>query len=269
MSKATVIGVACDMRLAALLRRLAACVLLWVATLATADAQNLNVFSAASLKESLDEVARSFEREHGQRVSIAYAASSALARQIENGAPADIFISADLDWMDYLAQRQLIKAATRVNLLGNEIVVIAPADSKTTLKIAPGMPLAGLLGDGRLALADPDTVPAGKYARAALVKLGVWGSVEKKLARGENVRAALTYVARGEAPLGIVYRTDAYAEKRVRVLATFPADTHPSIIYPAALVAAGRNPAAAILLGYLQGREARLIFEKYGFIMGR
>jgi molybdate transport system substrate-binding protein len=170
--------------------------------------------------------------------------------------------------MDYLAQRQLINSATRVNLLGNRIVVIASAASTATLAVAPGMPLVQLLGDGRLAMADPDSVPAGKYARAALEKLGVWASVERKLARGENVRAALNYVARGEAPLGIVYQTDAYAEKRVRVLATFPAGTHPPVIYPAALVTAGRNPLAPLFLAYLQAPGARSIFEKYGFTMG-
>jgi molybdate transport system substrate-binding protein len=233
----------------------------------TADARNLVVFAAASLKEALDEAGQQFQRANGQKAVVSYAASPALAKQIENGAPADVFISADLDWMDYVEQRKLIKPGTRVNLLRNRLVLIAPADSKVQIEIKPGFPLTNLLGDGKLSMADPDSVPAGKYGRAALEKLGVWSSVERKLARGDNVRTALNFVARGEAPLGIVYQTDAYAEKKVRVVARFPQDTYPAIIYPIAVIASSRHAAAPVFANYLKSREARAIFEKYGFSM--
>jgi molybdate transport system substrate-binding protein len=229
------------------------------------QAQDLTVFAAASLKEALDEVGQEFQRVNGHRSAIAYAASSALAKQIENGAPADVFISADLDWMDYLAKRQMINIATRTNLLRNRLVLIAPSDSRLTARIAPGFPLAKMLGGERLAVADPDSVPAGKYARAALEKLGVWASVEPRLARGDNVRAALNFVARGETPLGIVYQTDAIAEKRVKLVAQFPADTHPPIVYPVALTVGPRHAAASAFLVFLKSKAARGIFEKHGF----
>jgi molybdate transport system substrate-binding protein len=232
-----------------------------------AQAQDLTVFAAASLKEALDDAATQFQRANGQKVVISYAASSALAKQIENGAPADVFISADLDWMDYVEQRKLIRAGTRANLLRNRLVLIAPADSKAQFEIKTGFPLAKLLGDGKLSMADPDSVPAGKYGKTALEKLGVWGSVEGKVARGDNVRTALNFVARGEAPLGIVYQTDAFAEKKVRVVAQFPQDTHPAIIYPVAVIASSRNAAAPVFVNYLKSAEARAIFEKYGFSM--
>lgn len=232
-----------------------------------AQAQDLTVFAAASLKEALDDAATQFQRANGQKVVISYAASSALAKQIENGAPADVFISADLDWMDYVEQRKLIRAGTRANLLRNRLVLIAPADSKAQFEIKTGFPLAKLLGDGKLSMADPDSVPAGKYGKAALEKLGVWGSVEGKVARGDNVRTALNFVARGEAPLGIVYQTDAFAEKKVRVVAQFPQDTHPAIIYPVAVIASSRNAVAPVFVNYLKSAEARAIFEKYGFSM--
>lgn len=238
-------------------------------TAAPVRAQDLIVFAAASLKESLDQVAQTFQRANRQKVVVAYASSSALARQIENGAPADIFISADQDWMDYLATRRLIDAATRADLVRNRLVLIAPADSKAKIDITPGFALAKLLGEGRLAIADPDHVPAGKYGRAALAKLGVWKSVENRLARAENVRAALIFVARGETPLGIVYQTDAYAEKKVRVIAQFPADTHPPIVYPVAVTAASKHPSAASFMSFLKAPEARAIFERFGFTMGR
>jgi molybdate transport system substrate-binding protein len=244
-----------------------AAALLLLPGMVAADAQDLLIFAAASLKEALDEAGQEFQRASGTKAVVAYAASSALAKQIENGAPADIFISADLDWMDYLAQRKLINAATRANLLGNRLVLITPADSKIQTEIKPGFPIAKLLGEGRLAVADPDSVPAGKYARAALAKLGVWASVENKLARGDNVRAALNFVARGETPLGIVYQTDAYAEKRVKVVAQFPADTHSPIVYPAALTAGARHAAAPAYLAFLKSKAARAIFAKHGFSM--
>ncbi len=230
-----------------------------------AQAQDLTVFAAASLKEALDETAQQFQRANGPKVVVAYAASPALAKQIENGAPADIFISADLDWMDYVEQRKLVRAGTRANLLHNRLVLIAPADSKLQIELKPGFPLAKLLGDGKLSMADPDSVPAGKYGKAALEKLGVWSGVEGRVARGDNVRAALVFVARGEAPLGIVYQTDAFAEKKVRVVAQFPQDSHPAITYPVAVMAASRHPAAAPFMNYLKSAEARAIFEKYGF----
>ncbi|MEO7728578.1 MAG: molybdate ABC transporter substrate-binding protein [Burkholderiales bacterium] len=228
-------------------------------------AQGLTVFAAASMKEALDEAGQGFQRGRGRKVVVSYAASSALAKQIENGAPADVFISADLDWMDYIEQRKLIRAGTRANLLRNRLVLIAPADGKLQTEIKPGFGLAKLLGDGKLSMADPDSVPAGKYGKAALEKLGEWRSVEGKVARGDNVRTALNFVARGEAPLGIVYETDAYAEKQVRIVARFPESSHPAIIYPAAVVATSKHAAAAVFVSYLKSAEARAIFEKYGF----
>jgi molybdate transport system substrate-binding protein len=232
-----------------------------------AHAQDLTVFAAASLKEALDEAAQQFQRANSAKAVVSYAASPALAKQIENGAPADIFISADLDWMDYIDQRKLAKAGTRANLLRNRLVLIAPAESKVQTEIKPGFPLLKLLGDGRLAMADPDSVPAGKYGKAALEKLGVWSGVESRVARAENVRAALNFVARSETPLGIVYQTDANAEKKVRVVAQFPPDTYPAIIYPVAIVASSKHPAATAFVNYLKSAEARAIFEKYGFSM--
>jgi molybdate transport system substrate-binding protein len=245
--------------------RVIAAVLFLLPGIGTADAQDLVVFAAASLKEALDEAALQFQRANGQKVVVSYAASPALAKQIENGAPADVFISADLDWMDYVEQRKLIKPGTRVNLLRNRLVMIAPAGSQVQVEIKPGFPLEKLLGEGKLSMANPDSVPAGKYGRAALEKLGVWSSIERRVVRADNVRTALIFVARGEAPLGIVYQTDAYAEKKVRIVAQFPQDTHPAIIYPIAVIASSRHAAAPVFVNYLKSREARAIFEKYGF----
>lgn len=233
-----------------------------------AAAEPVTVFAAASLKGSLDEAVAAWQAESGDTASISYAGSSALAKQIEQGAPAELFISADLAWMDYLAERKLIAADTRVNLLGNRIVLIAPKTSTAAIDIAPGMDLAGLLGDGKLAMADPAAVPAGKYGKAALEKLGVWQSVAGSVAAAENVRAALLLVSRGEAPLGIVYSTDAAADPGVRVVATFPADTHPPIVYPAAVTADAKTAAAAAgLLDFLKGPKAQAIFAKAGFVV--
>lgn len=229
----------------------------------TAAAQ-LTVFAAASLKEALDANSRGFERATGHRVALSYAASNALARQIENGAPAHLFVSADRDWMDYLDRRGLLVPGSRRDLLGNRLVLVAPAGSVAALAIRPGLDLASALGGGRLAMANPDSVPAGKYGRAALETLGAWAAVEKRLARTENVRAALALVSRGEAPLGIVYRTDALADPRVRIVDTFPESSHPSIVYPAAQVR-GADAAAGALLDYLAGPLARPIWEKHGF----
>lgn len=236
-------------------------------TAGQAQAQNLVVFAASSLKEALDEVSRNFSRNGQTKTVISYAASSMLAKQIESGAPADVFISADLDWMDYLDQRKLIRAGSRLNLLGNRLVLIAPADRNTAVVIKAGFSLARLLGDGRLALADPDAVPAGKYGRAALMKLGVWDSVSSKVVRAENVRAALNFVARGESPFGIVYGSDAQVEKKVRIAGEFPRDTYPAIIYPAGIVMSSKSAVSQPYLEYLKSREARAIFEHYGFIV--
>jgi len=230
-----------------------------------AQTRDVLVFAAASLKDALDEVNAQYRQQRGRGAAISYAASSALARQIEAGAPADIFISADLDWMDYLAQRNLIRPATRSNLLGNRIVLVAPASSTANLTIAPGFPLAQLLGQSRLAMADTTAVPAGRYGKAALEALGVWGSVENRLAQAENVRAALLLVSRGEAAFGIVYQTDAAADRNVRVVGTFPESTHPPIIYPIALVAGSADPDAQAFLDYIRSPAARPLFERQGF----
>jgi molybdate transport system substrate-binding protein len=229
------------------------------------EAANVTVFAAASLKEAMDEQARQFESHTGNRVVISYAASNALAKQIEAGAPADLFISADLDWMDFLDKRMMLAPGTRVTLLRNTLVLIAPASSPVNLKIAPGFALVAALGAERLAMANPDSIPAGKYGRSALESLGVWAGVEARIARTENVRAALALVARGEAALGIVYSTDALAEKGVRIVDTFPASSHPAILYPAAIVAARVSPAARPLLDYLRSPSAAPVWKKYGF----
>ena len=222
------------------------------------------VFAAASVQTALDEIAPAAERATGVRMRMSYAASSALARQIENGAPADIFLSADLEWMDYVAERRLIQAGSRVNLLGNQLVLIATASRPVTLKIAPGFPLAATLGRDRLAMANPDVAPAGKYGRAALTTLGVWDSVAGKVASTETVRGALLLVARGEAPLGIVYRTDAIVEPRVVVVDRFPESTHPPIVYPVATTSVAK-PAAGKILEFLKSPAARAVYDRQGF----
>ena len=231
-----------------------------------AESKPVVVFAAASLKNALDEIAAGWTAKSGIKVKTSYAASSALAKQIEQGAPADLFISADLDWMDYAEKKNLVKAATRGNLLGNSLVLAASKDwTKGDITINPNFLLAALLGDGRLAIANVAAVPAGKYGKAALEKLGVWSSVAYKLAEAENVRAALALVARGEAPLGIVYRTDAAAEAGVKIIGTLPEESHPPIVYPAALLANSRDTGAEEFLRYLAGPEARAVFEKNGF----
>ncbi|MCB1379927.1 MAG: molybdate ABC transporter substrate-binding protein [Alphaproteobacteria bacterium] len=230
-----------------------------------AAAGRLTVFAAASLKTALDEVRAVWMADTGKEVTISYAASSALARQIEQGAPADIFISADLDWMNYLTDRNLVRLDGVIRLLGNEIVLIAPRESKAETTIAKGFPLVSLLGGGRLAMGDVKAVPAGKYGKQALETLGVWGSVKSRIAQAENVRAALKLVATGEAPLGIVYQTDAAAEPAVRIIGVFPAYSHNPIVYPAGPVAASSNPDAAAFLTYLQSPKARNLFGTQGF----
>jgi molybdate transport system substrate-binding protein len=222
------------------------------------------VFGAASLTDVLDELGAAFTAQTQVQVKSSLAASSALAKQIEAGAPADVFFSADLEWMDYLQQRNLLRPGSRHDVVLNRLVLIAPADSKISLKIGPGFGLLKALGDGKLATGDPDSVPVGKYAHTALEKLGVWDSVSSRIVRAENVRSALAFVARGEAPLGIVYRTDALAEKRVRIVDVFPEDTHPPVTYPVALTK-GASPEAQRFEDFVTSAAAKPIFLKYGF----
>jgi molybdate transport system substrate-binding protein len=227
-------------------------------------AQPVTVFAAASLTDSLNAVADAYQAKTGGRIILSFGASSTLARQIEQGAPADIFLSADGDWMDYLQKKALIAENSRKNLLGNRLVLVAAADAKPAPKIAPGFDLAGALGDGRLALADPASVPAGKYAKAALTSLGVWDSVASKVAQAENVRVALEYVTRGEAPYGIVYATDAKVAPNLPIAGVFPESSHPPIVYPAALTKKAA-PGAKAFLDFLGSAQARAIFLKAGF----
>ena len=232
---------------------------------ASAQDKSITVFAAASMKNALDDVDAAFTKKTGVKVVASYDASSALMKQIEAGAPADVFISADLKWMDYGSQKKLVKDDTRVNLLGNTLVLIAAKDSKIdNVAIKPGFDLAKLAGDGRIATGDVKAVPVGIYAQAALQKLGAWQTVEPKMAMTQNVRAALTLVARGEAPLGIVYSTDAKVEPGVKVVATFPEDSHDPIIYPVAATA-NAKPDATAYLAFLRSAAAKTIFENYGF----
>jgi molybdate transport system substrate-binding protein len=232
-----------------------------------ARAQNvtLTAFAAASMKNAVDDINAAFTNRTGIKVVSSYAASSALAKQIEAGAPADLFASADLEWMDYVAGKRLIKDDTRVNLLGNRLVLIAPKDSKiNSVTIGPGFDLAKLAGDGRIATGDVRAVPAGKYAKAALEKLGAWTAAAPKFAMAENVRAALTLVGRGEAPLGIVYETDARAEPNVKIVGRFPDDSHRPIVYPVALTV-NAKPDAVTYIAFMRSNLAKTIFETYGF----
>jgi molybdate transport system substrate-binding protein len=225
----------------------------------------ITVFAAASLKTAIDDAAIAFAAEGGAPLVASYAASPALAKQIEQGAPADLFISADLDWMDYIEKKEMIRSPTRTTIAGNALVLIAPASRPVQLRLEPGVDLGGALGGGRLAMTDFRAVPAGKYAKAALEHLGAWTGVEDKLAPAENVRAALALVALGEAPLGIVYRSDAAAEPRVRVVATFPAASHPPIVYPAAVLASAQNPeAAAAFLAFLRSAKGQDVIARHG-----
>ena len=236
----------------------------------SADGRPVVVFAAASLQTALNAIAAEWTKETGKRVTFSYAASSALARQIEQGAPADLFASADLDWMDWAQERKLIKVETRRSLLGNRLVLIEPADRPATaLAIAPGFALAQAIGDSRLATGNPQSVPAGKYAQAALTALGVWDEVRPRVAGADNVRAALALVARGEARFGIVYETDARTEPKVRVVGAFPETSHPPIVYPFALTASSANPDAAAFLAYLSGPAATRIFQSEGFTILR
>lgn len=229
-------------------------------------AADLTVFAASSLTDALQKIGASYKDATGKEVAFSFAASSALARQIEASSGADIFMSADSEWMDYLDNRGLVDHASRKNLLGNHLVLVAPADSGLTLTIAPHFDILSALNGGRLALADPDSVPAGKYARSALTSLGVWNAVVDHVAGAENVRVALAYVARGEAPLGIVYTTDAMTEPKVKVLGTFPDNTHPPIVYPVAALK-GAKPEAKAFLNYLGSPAAAEIFRNAGFVV--
>ena len=232
---------------------------------ALAQDKSLTVFAAASMKNALDEVDAAYTAKTGVKVVASYAASSVLAKQIEQGAPADVFVSADTDWMDYAIGKKNINEPTRVNLLGNSIVLIAPKDSKIDkVTIGQGFDLAKLAGDGKIATGDVKAVPVGKYAKAALEKLGAWTAAEAKFAMAESVRAALALVARNEAVLGIVYSTDAKVEPGVRIVGTFPADSHPPIIYPVAATTTAKTEAADYL-AFLRSSVAKTILEKYGF----
>ena len=244
---------------------IAACLALALVALPAVAQESLPVFAAASLKNALDDIDAAFAKASGIKVTASYAASSTLAKQIEEGAPADVFASADIDWMDYAQQKKIIKNDTRINLLGNRLVLIAPKDSPLgDVAIGPGFDLAALAGDGRIVTGDVRAVPVGKYAKAALEKLGAWAAAEPKFAMTENVRAALTLVARGEAPLGIVYETDAKVEPNVKIVGAFPADSHPPIIYPVALTV-NAKPEAAQYLAFLRSPAAKAVFETYGF----
>ncbi len=224
----------------------------------------ITIFAAASLKDALNKAGYIYVAQTLHPVRFSYGASSALARQIEQGAPADVFISADIDWMDYLAKKNLIVPSTRQNLLTNHLALIAPANSKVSLGIGSKMPILRALGGGRLAMAGPD-VPAGRYGQAALTKLGVWDQVKDHVAPAENVRAALNFVARGEAPLGIVYDTDAKVERGVRIVGIFPDSSHPPIIYPGAVLAASTNPNAAGFLAALTSSMEAKVFKDFCF----
>ncbi|MGH8051823.1 MAG: molybdate ABC transporter substrate-binding protein [Arenimonas sp.] len=237
------------------------------ATAATSPRQ-ITVFAASSLKESMDAIATEWTKKSGQKVVVSYAASSALAKQIEQGAPADVFISADGEWMDYLQQRNKIALNTRFNLVGNRLVLIVPASSKqASISLNKPEALLKALADGRLAVAETGSVPAGRYAKQSLIKLKIWGSVSDRLAQGENVRAAMAFVARSESPLGIVYATDAKAEPKVRVVATFADDGHDPIVYPAAAVFTTGPDATKAFLKFLQGNQAKTIFKRAGFTL--
>ena len=232
---------------------------------ARAQDATLTVFAAASMKNAVDDINAAFAKATGIKVVSSYAASSALAKQIESGAPADLFASADLEWMDYVAGKKLIKDDTRVNLLGNRLVLIAPKDSKiSNVTIGPGFDLAKLAGGGRIATGEVNSVPVGKYARSALEKLGIWASVQNRFAMADNVRAAMALVARGEAVLGIVYETDAKVDPNVKIVGAFPADSHPAIVYPVAATV-NAKPEGATYLAFLRSPTAKAVFEQYGF----
>jgi molybdate transport system substrate-binding protein len=232
---------------------------------AASEQQPLVVLAAASLQEALNAEADAWAKQGHPRPVLSFAASSALARQVESGAPADLFVSADEEWMDAAQKAGDLRQGTRRDLLGNSIVLVTPKESTATVDLSSGSSIEAALGNGRLAMADPDAVPAGKYGKAALQHLALWDSLSGKLVRAENVRAALALVESGEAPLGIVYATDAAASDKVRVVARFPASSYPPIRYPVAVLAASQNPQAASFAQFLASPEGRGIFARYGF----
>ena len=228
-------------------------------------ADDVTVFAAASLKTALDEVATTFEAQSGHSITLSHAGSSALARQIEQGAPADLFISANSAWMDYLAERGLIAAETRFDLLSNRLVLIAHGANAAPVDLSPELDLSGLVGDSRLAMALVDAVPAGIYGKAALEHLGLWDQVAAQVAQTDNARAALALVSLGEARFGIVYASDALADPNVTSVATFPEDSHPPIRYPVAAMTGRTGPATQQLLAFLRSPGAGEIFQRHGF----
>ena len=233
---------------------------------AEAADEKVTVFAAASTTNALTDIGKMFMEKKMGEFTPSFASSSTLAKQIENGAPANIFLSADLKWMDYLAEKKMIAQASRIDLLGNRIVLIAPADSKLgKIVVTSTLKLSELLADGKLAMGDPDHVPAGIYGQKALQSLGLWSDIQDRVARAKDVRAALALVERGEAPLGIVYATDAAISDKVKVIGVFPEDSHPAIVYPVGAVAGMDTPAARRFLAFLKSPEAKAVFEKYGF----
>jgi molybdate transport system substrate-binding protein len=245
----------------------------WLAALAVglslaatnATAREIRLLVAASLSNVIDKLCVGWVAKGEPKCVAVYAASSALARQIENGAPGDVFISADEPWMKHVVDKKMVKPETQRVLATNVLAIVAPADSKVSLTPGPNFPIAAALGDGRLSLADPDSVPAGRYAKAALTQFGVWDAVSGKIARAENVRDALAFVARGAAPLGIVYTTDAAVEPKVRVVARFPDGTHPPVVYPMAVTANARSPRAQAFLDFLMTPESQSVLAEAGF----
>ncbi len=252
---------------------LLAAAMVWLGTLSfpapAQAAEPVTIFAAASLKNALDAANAEWRNAAGKETRVSYAASSALAKQIENGAPADVFISADLAWMDYLAEKSLIKPATRANFLGNRLVLVAPTATARPVTIQPGIDLAALVSPGKLAMGEVNSVPVGKYGKSALEALGAWAGVQNKVAGAESVRAALLLVARGEAPYGIVYQTDAAADPGVAIVGTFPENTHPPIIYPIALIAASKTPDADAYLQFLKSEKVTPFFTAQGFTVLR
>lgn len=237
----------------------------WTLAATSTNAPTLTVFAAASLTDVMQEIGAEYTKANRIAVKYSFAASSALARQIESGAAVDIFMSADQEWMNYLDSRLLIDRSTRRDIVSNRLALVAPVDSAIHLTIEPGFSLRAALGrDGRLATGDPDSVPAGKYAKAALMSLGVWHDVEPRLVRAENVRAALAFVARGEVPLGIVYQTDARADPKVKLVAMFPESSHTPITYPVAATPTAKASAAGFI-AFLGSPPAGAIFERAGF----
>lgn len=249
-----------------MLKQFAAAALALCLTTTAARADEVVVFAAASLTNALNEIGESFTAQTGHTLKPSYAASSALAKQVEQGAPAHVFASADLKWMDYMVEKKLVNTDSRFNLLGNTLVLVAPADAKQDrIELSAKTDIAGLAGAGRIATGNPDSVPVGLYFKQAMERSGQWAAVDAKIARADSVRAALAFVERGEVPLGVVYATDAAVSKKVKVVGVFPDTLHDPIVYPFALVAGKETPAAKALLDYLKGAQAKGVFVKYGF----